>query len=281
MLGRVAGSRSAGQGAAAAAGGAANSGGGSSQVLGLVQSVIGLADESKNLIKEVAAKPFDSAANRVTANLKMGTSSVNHDANGLIQQLDILPESVKKFSQALKDITNSIVERGNYLGSYNSNLAMAGGQADVRKIQTDIREASYVGQSYSRVIDEQSKAESKLADILNPINDSIAKGIGDLLEILNSLLDYVRQNIDSVVMIVEVGKAIFQVLTFQMEAAQETWRGIPDAIVKAMKAQSEDNEFVRDIFKNTIDVERLNPNKGRSGVAGDGPGIGFDFGKFR
>lgn len=224
----------------------------SSQVMGLVQSVIGLADESKNLMKDIAGKPFGQAADVASK----ATSIVNNDANGLIQKMDALPDGVKKFSQALTDLTNSIVERGRELGMYNGQLATSSAMADVKRMQSDIKEANYVSESYTGVIDAKADFDSKLAMALNPIKDSIATIARDLIEKANGFLDIINNNIQYVVMISEGIVALNLAMQYKFDEAKTTIDDIPNKIAKAMAQKNMEIEFVRDIFNNSVKNEK-------------------------
>lgn len=248
----IAGASRGGVGATVGKGVAKEGAASSSQVMGLVQSVIGLADESKNLMKDVAGKPFGQAAGAA----EMSTSIVNNDANGLIQQMDALPDGVKKFSRALTDLTNSIIERSQELGKYNGALATSSAGAEIKRMQSDIKEANYVGKSYSGVIDAKADFDSKLAIVLNPIKDSIATVLKDLIDKANTFLDIVNNNIQYVVMISEGIVALNQAMQYKFDEAKATIEGIPEKIAKAQAQKNMEINFVRDIFNNSVQAEK-------------------------
>ncbi len=251
MIGRVAGARTAGQGAAAVAGNAAK-GEGTSQVLGLVQSVIGLADESKNLMKDIVGKPFADSAKK----LEMGRSIVKNDANGLIQQIDMLPDGVKKFSQALKDLTNAITDRGRELGAYSGPLAQSFAETDVKRMMADVREANYLGQSYSRVNNASADFETKFMDAMNPVKDALANVLAEILERLTKVLDIINDNIDIVVIMSEAAVATFQFISGNWQGAMDTIDRVPEKIIKAQQSKEVTNEFVQQIFTNSAKADK-------------------------
>lgn len=248
MVGRVAGTRAAGT----AAKGAGAAEGGSSQVMGLVQSVMGMADETKNLIKDIVGKPFADSAKK----MEMGRSVVKNDANGLIQQIDMLPDGVKKFSQALQSLTTAVVDRGRELSNYNGNLAQSYGQNDVKKMMADIRESNYLGQSYSRVNDASTNFETKFMDAMNPVKDALATILAEILEKLNSFLDVVQDNIEYVVIASEAAVLTYQFLSGNWTGMVDTINAVPDKIEKAKKMENISVEFVRDIFKNSAKADQ-------------------------
>lgn len=224
----------------------------SSQVMGIAQSVMGIADETKNLIKDIAGKPFDSVADK----MNMANSVVSNDANGLIQQMDGLPSGVKKFSQALSDLTNSIVESGRHLGMYSGELATAGGRADIKKIETEFREANYVNKSYSGVIDAKADFDSKLSMAMNPVKDAVATLTKELLEKLNSILDVVNENIEYVVAASEAAVALAQFVTGNWSGMVDTINDAPKKMAKAMAQENINTNFVKEIFNNTVAAEK-------------------------
>jgi hypothetical protein len=245
MIGRVAGTRAAGQGVGAAAG-AVTKGGEASQVMGLVQSVMGLADESKNLMRDIVGKPFADSAKK----LQMGKSVVQNDANGLIQQLDVLPEGVKKFSQALKDLTGAVVDRGRELSGYNGNLAQSYAENDVKKLFADIRESNYLGKSYSAVNDKATDAETKFMDAMNPVKDALARILGEILDKINGVLDFMKEHIDIVVIMSEAAVATFQFISGNWQGAMDTINSVPEKIAKAQRNTDVNYDFINDIFRN-------------------------------
>lgn len=245
-----------------------------SQVAGIAQSVMGLADEAKNLIKDVVGKPFDKAADK----MKLANSAVNNDANGIVQQIDALPDGVKKFSQALKDLTDSIVERGRELSMFNSNLAQSGAESGVTDMMAKIREANYVGKSYSGVIDERAKFEAQVMDALNPIKEATATITKEVLQSLNSILEIINDNIDIVVMLAEAGVAWFQLFTGNWTEMVKTIQDVPDKIEKAQRSKENQEAWTKTIFNNTV-KEDTNLLPRQMEMPGNTQ-PGFNFGNF-
>lgn len=249
----VAGAKNATQGVGGAA---KEQGASSSQVMGLVQSVMGLAEESKNLMKDLAGKPFEDSAKK----LEMGRSVVQNDANGLVQQMSVLPDGVKKFSQALQDLTTAIVDRGRELGSYNGGLAKNYAENDVKKIFADIRESNYLGASYSRVNTAATDVEVKFRDAMNPVKDALATVLAEILEKLSSVLDIINENIDVVVIMSEAAVATFQFISGNWSGAMETINAVPEKIIKAQQSKDISDDFLHELFKNSAEGDaRLIP----------------------
>lgn len=248
----VAGAKGASGGAAAAGGAAKEAGASSSQVLGLVQSVMGLADESKNLIKDVIGKPFADSAKK----LEMGRSVVQNDANGLIQQIDMLPDGVKRFSQALKDLTNAVTDRGREISGFSGPLSQSFAETDVKRMMADVREANYLGQSYSRVNNASAEFDTKFMDAMNPVKDALANVLAEILERLTKVLDIMNDNIDVIVIMSEAAVATFQFISGNWQGAMETIDRVPEKIIKAQQSKEMSNEFVQGIFTNSAKADK-------------------------
>lgn len=245
-----------------------------SQVMGLVQSVLELKDEGTKLAKDMVGKPFEKAAKYAD----MGKSAVQNDVVGMIEQIDALPDGVKKFARALDGLTAAIVDRGRELGKFDGRLATTNAQATVRKLQSDMREANYVSESYSKVTEARSKLDEKIVDILNPIKDAVALIAKDALDVLNEIAGFIRDNIKYVVAGIELLRAIAKAATLNVSDAVDIIRNIDKKIDEAMRKQRGGNTFLQDVFRNSEAENRRNE---RRPVPRPGPAdLGMNFAAF-
>jgi hypothetical protein len=218
-----------------------------SQITGLIQEVVGLANESKNLVKDVLSKTSGMAGGA----MDKASAVVKNDANGLIQEMEFLPDGVKKFSQALTGLTNSIVESGRHLGMYNGDLARSSAMADVKQMQTEIRESNYVGKSYANVIDKKAEFDSKFSTAMNPVKDAVAEATADMLEKLNAILDIINKNSEYVAEGVSYLIAFYQFINLNFDGMNKTLNAIPEKMAKAITQKTDEVQYVKEIFKNS------------------------------
>lgn len=110
---------------------------------------------------------------------------VNNDFRSLFASLDGLPGPVKKFGEAVLDVTDAILANMNRLKGYDGRLAAASANRRVRMLGADMREASVVGQSYSRLSNESTRLEVGLRDQTNELKAGIADLLASVLELVN------------------------------------------------------------------------------------------------
>lgn len=83
---------------------------------------------------------------------------------------------------AFRETVNAFVARGRELSGLSGTLASATAQADVRKLQADLREAQQVGPAMARLIEVQSKADAAVQRLLEPIKIVITEKLTVFLE---------------------------------------------------------------------------------------------------
>jgi hypothetical protein len=100
-------------------------------------------------------------------------------------------------AKAFSDTVNSFAERGRELAGINGQLSAAATGADMRRMQSDYREADVLGDKLSEIIENQSKWEATFREIALPVkafildvlNDIMKGGLELLVEILQVLRD--------------------------------------------------------------------------------------------
>lgn len=74
---------------------------------------------------------------------------------------------------AFKDVTDAFITRGRELAKFSGELALAGAQADVRRMMGDIREAQRLGPAIAELTDAQSKFYDEVRLIMLPIEEVV------------------------------------------------------------------------------------------------------------
>lgn len=105
-------------------------------------------------------------------------------------------QAAEKTVGALREAINSVVARAREIGNYDGRIAAANAMADVRKMQTDMREAQRLGDRYARVVDQQSKAEAILAELLNFFKGPLMTMLANGIEVSTRTLVGILQGID-------------------------------------------------------------------------------------
>lgn len=241
-----------------------------SQISGIVNMAKGILSEGSRAVKETIGLPFESGAKA----LDKGRSVVNNDMVGLVEQLDMLPDGVKKFVRSLDNLTNAIEDRGQYLARFNGNLALKSAEAGVRKLRSEINEANYVGESYGKVIESKSKLDEQVMDFFNPIKDGIAMLANDGLEIMRGILIIAKQYVQPfLIIMVELVRALIQAVATNTSKTIEILEGIPKKIAKSRGAIESEEKFINDLFdnaarSNNARIERKAPDVFAPGVIG-------------
>jgi len=78
-------------------------------------------------------------------------------------------------------VVDSIVQRGRQIAMYDGQLARASAEADVRKLQGDIRESRRISSEVSQLIEAQSRTEVAFQDAIAPLKALIA---GELAKVM-------------------------------------------------------------------------------------------------
>jgi hypothetical protein len=94
--------------------------------------------------------------------------------------------------EAGRKVVDALVQRGRELEGLNADLAYAGAEADVRKLEADIREAETVGPDVGSLIESTSRVETAIQDIFSPIKAGLADATDRVVEPLADMLEFQR-----------------------------------------------------------------------------------------
>lgn len=83
-----------------------------------------------------------------------------------------------------RETVGAFTDRARELAGYDSRIAGATANADVRKVNADLRESQRVGREYARLVDAQSRLETKMQDLLGPVKEFV---VGRLVTILEAV----------------------------------------------------------------------------------------------
>lgn len=108
-------------------------------------------------------------------------------------------EAVGKVGHAASDAVQAFVNRGKELAHFNGTLANSTANADIRSLMADFREANDIGGQMARLIENQSKGDAAMRELMLPIKDFILDHLNraielglpfmaDVLELLNGIL---------------------------------------------------------------------------------------------
>lgn len=97
-------------------------------------------------------------------------------------------KTVTTAANAIAAVTDAFVERARELSTYDPRIAQATAQADVRRLQADIREAQRMGDRLSDLVDAQADLEITMRELLLPIKEVI-------VDTLTAFLDFVKNSI--------------------------------------------------------------------------------------
>ena len=155
---------------------------------------------------QAVAMVFDHIAKKATAagsvatplaagrNLE-GVSRAAHVAADAIGKIPVVGAPAAAAIKALTAVTNAAVstmnafaDRGRELSAYDGRLAAATANADVRRMQGDIREAKALGEKMSRMIEKQAEMEDTLREMLLPIKEFILDVLLEFIEFARSCL---------------------------------------------------------------------------------------------
>lgn len=89
---------------------------------------------------------------------------------------------------AFRDAVASFVARAKELGGYDGRIAGANAMAEVRRINSDMREANRLGDQLSKLVNAQSKSEAMWDEILLTIKGPIIEALTGGLDIANQAL---------------------------------------------------------------------------------------------
>jgi hypothetical protein len=142
--------------------------------------------------------PGVAVAEQVMANLKGSIEAVGHAAaavagndylGAMKQATDRMGIAVQLAAApvyALSEAVEAFVRRGRELAEFSAPLAMAGAQADVRSLLSDIKEAQVTGPDLAKLTDAQSRLWADLREILLPWKAEMIRLLTAMVEIVHA-----------------------------------------------------------------------------------------------
>lgn len=80
------------------------------------------------------------------------------------------------------DVVQAFADRGRALGMYSGAIAGASANADVSRQLADINEANRMGESYAKLIEQQSRGEMAIREMLLPIKEFLLTAVTKWIE---------------------------------------------------------------------------------------------------
>jgi hypothetical protein len=106
--------------------------------------------------------------------------------------------------KAYQMVTQAFLERGRELEAYNGRLAVANATADIRTLESDIKEADRIGPDLARLTDATSRSEKAMRDIWLPIKEAIVKILVPIAEGGAVVVEGVAENVTRIATAIEV-----------------------------------------------------------------------------
>lgn len=144
-----------------------------------------------------ATRFFGDQARAVAGNDGIGLLSNAADAAaGVLGKIPVaggmLAAEVQALAEPFRQLdatARAFVARGRELAQYDARLAVAAAEADIRKLDADLREASRTGESLGRLTDSQSRLDVSIQDALTPLKVATADGLANLLDKLTAIVE--------------------------------------------------------------------------------------------
>lgn len=96
-------------------------------------------------------------------------------------------KAVTTAATAFAQVTEAFANRGRELQGYDANIARGAAQADLIKMQSDMREAQRSGKQLGELIEKQAQLESVITELLAPIKEFV---LDVLLKFIEAVLSY-------------------------------------------------------------------------------------------
>ena len=144
-------------------------------------------------------------------------------AEGTAEVLEIMPlvgtalgqvvRGANAVVQAFDSTARAFISRGRELAQYSPEAAMAAGRQTVRDVQSDIREANYLGSSYANVSDQYGELMQLLRELLLPIKKFLLGTLATVLGVVGDVLGMLAP-------LIELSMALYQFVFEMLKAAQ-------------------------------------------------------------
>jgi hypothetical protein len=295
MLGQLLGGGKMGQlaGLAAGAVGGGAAGGMASLAAGAAGGPVGMAILAASVAADGMAKAmkggrqiiegFGHAVADVAGNQGMGL--LKKGVEGYASALESIPIIGNLMAEGLRlqfapifaiaESVNALAARGKELSGYDSSLATANAEAEARKLEADIREASRTGSAIADLTTAVSKAETSFQDAMGPIKNLLAKALTPFMEKVAARLEQLAEiaeasetlMADTSYIAVEIQETIgvFAKLFPTMEFLLDLWAG--------QGQEKTSGEDINKLFEGIIDLQFPNstPTSGGEIRTTDGP----------
>ena len=116
-----------------------------------------------------------------------------------------LLSGVTKVATAIHDTADAFSERGKQLAPFNTELAQAAVEAEMRKFGSQIQEAQTLGPALSELMIKQAEFDARLAEILLPIKKFIIEQLSGFIESMQSWMETIR---NFFLEVIEIGKTL-------------------------------------------------------------------------
>jgi len=198
----------------AAAGGAGMGGvGGMAGMAKLAGGPIGLALMAKDAIHAVGDKARQSLESAGDAAVKLARNDMTALGDGLTGMGDAVGKVSPVFGELIKTAgtlvnvqqraAQAFIDRGKELSKFSGPLAAANAQADIKRMQADMKEAQVMGKSLARLTEQQNRAEIAFRDAILPIKEAIVRKLTVIAERSADFLEAHGRKLDTMVWIAE------------------------------------------------------------------------------
>lgn len=161
-------------------------------------------------VSELIKKPFEQARAAIDGFAQAGKNVANNDLGALAEQGSeafagfvekaglagvVLAEQVRTYTAAVRAaqaVVDSFVQRGRQLAAFDGRLASAGAQADVARLQADIREARVTGDQVAKLTRAQSQIEQTNREAMLFIKTEVIGAINAIVEPVAEVAEAVR-----------------------------------------------------------------------------------------
>jgi len=184
----------------AAAGGAGMGGvGGMAGMMKLAGGPVGLALMAKEAIHAAgdkarqALESFGEAAGKIARNDMTVLGDGITGAGDTIGKVSPIFGELIKTAGTLVNVqqraAQAFIDRGKELSKFSGPLAAANAQADIKRMQADMREAQMMGKSLSRLTEQQNRAEMAFREAMLPIKEAVVNKLTMIAERIAGLLE--------------------------------------------------------------------------------------------
>lgn len=197
-------------------------------------------------------------------------------AMSMVGEVPLIGGYAQQLIDSMGKLTDAIVQRGEALSPYSGELATATSMASVRQLMADLEEARKNGSSYARVIDQQSKLQTELQAVFNPIKEQIALIVGDGLGMVREFIEYIRPILETYraeLMAIRMGiKTQVEVAKLAFSLQDLMYKGVMSFLEEEKKKDADmtlqkiwDSVDLADTMNDRIPEGRLPPDLGAMG----------------